>query len=101
MEIRAARLGDRHAIAELMTALGYPGTEAFRWGIKGAADARAKVKRLADAVAALETIRLNLLKLHAGSVTVQSITTDLGLAEAVAQEVDRLLESRREVEELG
>jgi imidazolonepropionase-like amidohydrolase len=27
----------------------YPGTEAFRWGIKGAADARAKVNRLADA----------------------------------------------------
>ncbi|HUF23912.1 MAG TPA: amidohydrolase family protein [Vicinamibacterales bacterium] len=27
----------------------YPGTEAFRWGVKGAADARAKVKRLADA----------------------------------------------------
>src|SRR5262245_41343250 len=27
----------------------YPGTEQFRWGIKGEADARAKVKRLADA----------------------------------------------------
>ncbi len=27
----------------------YPGTEAFRWGVKGAADARAKVRRLADA----------------------------------------------------
>ncbi|HEX9941425.1 MAG TPA: amidohydrolase family protein [Thermoanaerobaculia bacterium] len=27
----------------------YPGTERFRWGIKGADDARAKVKRLADA----------------------------------------------------
>ncbi|HYC72113.1 MAG TPA: amidohydrolase family protein [Opitutaceae bacterium] len=27
----------------------YPGTEAFRWGVEGAADARAKVKRLADA----------------------------------------------------
>src|SRR6058998_2202055 len=27
----------------------YPGTEAFRWGVKGAADGRAKVKRLADA----------------------------------------------------
>ncbi len=27
----------------------YPGTEAFRWGIQGSADARAKVKRLADA----------------------------------------------------
>ena len=27
----------------------YPGTEAFRWGINGVADARAKVNRLADA----------------------------------------------------
>lgn len=27
----------------------YPGTEAFRWGVSGADDARAKVKRLADA----------------------------------------------------
>ena len=27
----------------------YPGTEAFRWGVKGAADARAKVKKVADA----------------------------------------------------
>jgi imidazolonepropionase-like amidohydrolase len=27
----------------------YPGTELFRWGVEGAADARAKVKKLADA----------------------------------------------------
>lgn len=27
----------------------YPGTEAFRWGLSGAADARAKVRKLADA----------------------------------------------------
>jgi imidazolonepropionase-like amidohydrolase len=27
----------------------YPGTEAFRWGVKGSNDARAKVRRLADA----------------------------------------------------
>ncbi|RMG18553.1 MAG: Xaa-Pro dipeptidase [Bacteroidetes bacterium] len=27
----------------------YPGTEAFRWGVQGVADARAKVKRLAEA----------------------------------------------------
>jgi len=26
----------------------YPGTEYFRWGVKGAADAKAKVKQLAD-----------------------------------------------------
>ena len=29
--------------------LAYPGTEAFRWGVNGARDARAKVKELADA----------------------------------------------------
>jgi imidazolonepropionase-like amidohydrolase len=27
----------------------YPGTEAFRWGVKGVADARAKVRKLAEA----------------------------------------------------
>ena len=34
----------------------YPGTELFRWGVNGAADARAKVKRLADA--SVDTIKL-------------------------------------------
>ena len=55
-------------------------------------------KRLADAVAALETIRLNLLRLRAGTGSVQSLTTDLGLAQAVAQEIGLLLEGQREVE---
>src|SRR3989441_5952609 len=58
--------------------------------------------RLADAVKALETIRLNLLRLHAGSGSVQSLTTDLGLAREVAAEITLLLEGRREIErELG
>src|SRR5947208_7992504 len=58
--------------------------------------------RLADAVRALETIRLNLLRLHAGSGSVQSLTTDLGLAREVASEINLLLEGRREIErELG
>ena len=55
-------------------------------------------QRLADAVAALETIRLNLLRLHAGTGSVQSLTTDLGLAREVAKAVDLLLEGHREVE---
>ena len=59
-------------------------------------------KRLADAVKALETIRLNLLRLHAGSGSVQSLTTDLGLAREVAADITLLLEGRREIErELG
>jgi len=55
--------------------------------------------RLKDAVAALETIRLNLLKLHAGTGSVEAVTTDLGLAREVADDVDRLLEARKELGE--
>jgi serine/threonine-protein kinase len=57
-------------------------------------------RRLKDAVAALETIRLNLLRLHAGAGSVQRITTDLTLAREAAQEVELLLEGHREIDEL-
>jgi eukaryotic-like serine/threonine-protein kinase len=56
-------------------------------------------RRLKDAVAALETIRLNLLKLHAGAGSIQSFTTDLTLAREAAREVDLLLEGHREIDE--
>jgi len=56
-------------------------------------------RRLGDVVAALETIRLNLLKLHAGAASVQTLTTDLGLAREVSAEIDRLLAGQREVDE--
>ena len=56
-------------------------------------------RRLKDAVAALETIRLNLLRLHAGAGTVQGLTTDLTLAREAAQEVELLLEAHKEIEE--
>lgn len=54
--------------------------------------------RLGDAVSALETIRLNLLRLHAGSTTVQSLTTHLGIAAEVSAQVERLVAAHEEVE---
>jgi hypothetical protein len=54
--------------------------------------------KLGDAVAAMETIRLNLLRLHAGSATVESLTTHLGLAAEVSAEVERLVRAHQEVE---
>jgi serine/threonine-protein kinase len=54
--------------------------------------------KLGDAVAAMETIRLNLLRLHAGSATVESLTTHLGLAAEVSEEVERLIKAHAEVE---
>ena len=55
-------------------------------------------EKLGDAVAALETIRLNLLRLHAGSATVEGLTTHLGLAAEVSEEVERLIAAHDEVE---
>jgi len=55
-------------------------------------------QRLKDAVAALETIRLNLLRLHAGTGTVQSLTTDLGLAREIAQAINDQVDGIRAVE---
>jgi serine/threonine-protein kinase len=55
-------------------------------------------QRLKDAVAALETIRLNLLRLHAGSGSVHSLTTDLGLARNLARDIDAQVDGYREVE---
>jgi serine/threonine-protein kinase len=54
--------------------------------------------KLGDAVGALETIRLNLLRLHAGSATVQSLTTHLDLAAEVSEEVERLIAAHGEVD---
>ena len=54
--------------------------------------------KLGEAVAALETIRLNLLRLHAGSATVEGLTTHLGLAADVSAEVERLIAAHDEVE---
>ena len=55
--------------------------------------------RLGDAVGALETIRLNLLRLHAGSATVEGLTTHIGLALEVSVEVERLIAAHVEIDE--
>jgi hypothetical protein len=52
-----------------------------------------------NAVSALETIRLNLLRLRAGSGSVESLTTDLGRAREVAKEIGFFIGAEREIEE--
>jgi serine/threonine-protein kinase len=70
-------------------------TDAFR-DLRAVRDATQA--QLADAVAALETIRLELLRLHAGADAVASLTTQLGLAAEVSAEVRRLVWARAEVD---
>jgi hypothetical protein len=62
-------------------------------------DARQRAdSRMSDVVTALETIRLDLLRLQAGVGSVEHITLDLAAAEEVGKEADRLVAGRREVE---
>ncbi|MFC1575894.1 protein kinase [Gemmatimonadota bacterium] len=62
---------------------------------RDAADAR-----LSEVVAALETIRLELLRLHAGAGSVESMTADLTSARELSEDIEHLLEGGREVEKL-
>ena len=59
--------------------------------------AQAKLK---GAVAALETIRLGLLRMHAGSGTVESLTMELEAARDLSEDMENLLEGHREVERI-
>jgi serine/threonine-protein kinase len=56
--------------------------------------------QLRDAVTALETVRLNLLRMHAGVASVAGVTADLEAAREVSAAVARLAEGQREVEKL-
>jgi hypothetical protein len=56
--------------------------------------------RMSSTVGALETIRLSLLKLHAGSLTLEGLTTHIGLAADISADVDRLVSANVEVEQM-
>src|SRR4029077_10505568 len=55
-------------------------------------------QRLATTVAALENIRLDLLRLKAGVGTVDQLTADLAVARDVHREIEFAVEARQEVE---
>ncbi len=57
-------------------------------------------QRMQQAVGALETLRVDLLRLSAGTVEIGSVTTRLGNAREVAADIERLLEAQEEVTEL-
>jgi len=97
----------RRRVEELQDALGAKGEGGSGTGMVGPARIVADLeaerdrvqRRLGDAVKALETIRLNLLRLRAGSGSVQSLTTDLGLARQVAEDIGHLLAAEREIDQ--
>ena len=56
-------------------------------------------KHLAESVAALESIRLDLLRLHAGATDLAPLTTVVDAARRIGEDLNRLAEAQREVDD--
>jgi len=80
------RLGDVPALVARL--------EADALVLRERADTPRGATRLATAVAALETLRLDLLKLHAGAGSFDELTRDLDAARALGEPVDAQVEWR-------
>jgi len=63
-----------------------------------AARKHAAAARLAESVAALEGLRLDLLRLHAGAADLQPLTTLMDAARQIGEDVGRLAEAQRAAE---
>jgi predicted Ser/Thr protein kinase len=83
-------------IQEALADLGDAATSAEFGDLRAARDT--VQKKLAETVGALETIRLDLLRLHAGNATIAGVTTHLDLAAEVSREVERLIAAQGEVD---
>jgi serine/threonine protein kinase len=90
-----ARAAGARAELEVVAALASSGSA-------GAATMEARrreaAEQLARSVAALESIRLDLLRLHAGASDLAPLTTLLDAARDLREDVDRLVEARKEVD---
>lgn len=89
-----ARVDELNALASLGGADATHAPDA----VTGARDAAKK--ELADSVAALEAVRLDLLRLHGGATDLRSITTILDAARELGEELDRLGHAEREVHDV-
>jgi hypothetical protein len=65
----------------------------------GAARRNTAKDQLAESVAALASIRLDLLRLHAGASDLTPLTTLLDAARDIGEDLHRLAEAQREVED--
>ena len=89
----------RRRYEDLQEALAAAGDVAESEGYADVRSARDEIhSRLGEAVGALETIRLHLLRLHAGSTSIESLTTHLGIAAEVSEQVERLIAAHEEVD---
>ena len=92
LEARAAEARAELDVVAAMAPLGSDSPERLAERKKVAA------AHLAESVAALEGLRLDLLRLHAGSSDLQPLTTLMDAARLVGEDIGRLAEAQREVD---
>jgi predicted Ser/Thr protein kinase len=92
LEARAAEARAEMDIVANLAPSGADGVEVLGGRKKKAA------AQLAEAVAALEGIRLDLLRVHAGAGDLAPLTTLMDAARAIGEDLGRLAEAQREVE---
>ena len=90
-----ARAAEARAELELVAALAPDSTDA---AVLEARKAKASA-RLAESVAALEGVRLDLLRLHAGAGDLAPLTTLMDVVKELGADMGRLAEAQREVED--
>ena len=90
-----ARAAEARAEMEVLAALAPSGPEADLL----AARRQAAQEHLAESVAGLESIRLDLLRLHAGASDLAPLTTLMEDARRMGEDLNRLAEAQREVED--
>lgn len=106
LEQRASHLRSRISELESLAAQVHPAkgpsVDDRRAGLDSdlAASRAQAEERLGVAVAALETIRLDLLRMHAGNDAVGDLTANVDAAAKLAAEIDRVLDSREVVDKL-
>jgi hypothetical protein len=64
------------------------------------AESDAVRERMREAVGAMETIRVGLLRLHAGSLSLEGLTTHVDVALELSENVERMIAANAEVEGL-
>ncbi len=85
-----------HADLDVLAALALPGSD----GADSLARRRgAAAQQLSASVAALKRIRLDLLRLHADASDLAPLTTLIDAARILSQDVNRLAEAQREVDD--
>ena len=90
-----ARAADARAELDVIAAMAPSGSDADVL----AARRDAAKEHLAASVAALESIRLDLLRLHAGASDLAPLTTLMDAARGIGEDLNRLAEAQREVED--